>query len=64
MALDLSSQEQEILQRIVREYYMNLRQEIRKTDSSVFKASLKEEEALVEKLLAKLARNSLAAVEK
>jgi hypothetical protein len=60
MTLELSSQDQEILQRIVRQYYMNLRHEIRKTDSSFFKQSLKEEEALVENLLAKLSAEAVA----
>lgn len=58
MAFDLSPQEHDLLQRIVQQYYMNLRQEIRKTDSSIFKQGLKEEEELVEKLLAKLAHSS------
>jgi hypothetical protein len=54
MMLDLSSQELELLQRIVRQYYMSLREEIYHTESSAFKKNLKDEEAQLDRLLEKL----------
>jgi hypothetical protein len=54
MMLELSSEELALLQRIVRQYYMNLRAEIYHTDSSIFKDTLKEEEAQIQRLLEKL----------
>jgi hypothetical protein len=54
MILELSPQELALLQRIVRQYYMTLRQEIYHTESSVFKKDLKDEESELEHLLEKL----------
>lgn len=54
MKLDLSSEELALLQRIVRQYYMELRAEIYHTDSSQFKQKLKNEEVQLERLLKKL----------
>jgi len=54
MTLALSRFELELLQRIVRQYYMNLRAEIYHTDSSDFKKGLKHEEFLLLRLLEKL----------
>ncbi len=51
--LELSPEEYALLQRIVRQYYMTLRQEIYHTESSVFKKDLKDEEAELERLLEK-----------
>ncbi|MDZ7289073.1 MAG: hypothetical protein ONB44_15420 [candidate division KSB1 bacterium] len=55
MKLDLSPQELELLQRILQQYYMNLRAEIYRTESSTFKKGLKEEEAQLQRLLEKMA---------
>ena len=54
LMLELASEEMVLLQRIVRQYYMNLRAEIYHTDSSIFKDKLKEEEAQIQRLLEKL----------
>ncbi len=54
MLLELTPQELAAVQRIVRQYYMDLRAEIYRTDSSIFKDGLKEEEAELEKLMRKL----------
>lgn len=54
MIITLSPQEVELLQRIVRQYYMELRDEIYRTESSQFKQGLKSEEAQLERLLEKL----------
>lgn len=54
MMLELSPQELAAIQRIVRQYFMNLRGEIYRTDSSIFKEGLKEEEAELQRLLRKL----------
>ena len=54
MIITLSPHEVELLQRIVRQYYMELRAEIYHTDSSHFKEGLKIEEAQLERLLEKL----------
>jgi len=54
MMFELSSEELALLQRIVRQYYMNLRAEIYHTDSSIFKDTLKDEEAQIQRLLEKL----------
>jgi hypothetical protein len=51
MMLEVSSQDLALVQRIVRQYYMNLRAEIYHTDSSTFKEKLKEEEAQIQRLL-------------
>jgi hypothetical protein len=53
MMLELSPQEYALLQRITRQYYMTLRQEIYHTESSVFKKDLKDEESELEHLLEK-----------
>ena len=54
MQLSLSEQETELLTRIVDQYYSTLREEIYKTEGYEFKNNLKEEEALIKTLLAKL----------
>jgi Ser/Thr protein kinase RdoA (MazF antagonist) len=54
MMLNFTSQELELLQRIVRQYYMNLRSEIYHTEASAFKMGLKDEEAQLQRLLEKL----------
>ncbi|NUM77484.1 hypothetical protein HUU40_24245 [candidate division KSB1 bacterium] len=54
MKLDFSAEEVEQLQRIVRQYFMNLRAEIYHTDSSIFKDGLKHEQAQLQTLLEKL----------
>ena len=54
MMLEISSEELSLLQRIVRQYYMNLRAEIYHTDSSIFKDKLKDEDAQIQRLLEKL----------
>jgi hypothetical protein len=59
MILNLSPQELDLLQRIVRQYYMDLRAEIYHTESSVFKKSLKNEEALLQRLLEKIEGESV-----
>lgn len=63
MILHISSHDLELLQRIVRQYYMNLRAEIYHTDSSTFKHSLKSEEAQIERLLEKLASPTIQPLE-
>lgn len=59
MMLEFSSEELALLQRIVRQYYMNLRAEIYHTDSSAFKEKLKAEELQVQRLLQKLEYEAL-----
>lgn len=54
MKLEMSVSELALLQRIVRQYYMNLREEIYHTDSSLFKDNLKLEKAEIEALLSRL----------
>lgn len=54
MKLEFSAEELAHMQRIVRQYYMNLRAEIYHTDSSIFKDGLKQEEAQIKALLHKI----------
>ncbi len=54
MMLEFSPQELVLLQRVARQYYMTLREEIYHTESSAFKKNLKDEEVLLERLLEKL----------
>jgi hypothetical protein len=54
MQLALDVREKELLQRIVEEYYSNLREEIYKTEGAAFKDQLKEEEGMVQGLLARI----------
>lgn len=54
MRFDFSVEELALLQRIVQQYYMNLRAEIYHTDSSLFKDTLKAEEAQIQRLLKKI----------
>lgn len=54
MRFDFSVEELALLQRIVQQYYMNLRAEIYHTDSSLFKDTLKAEEAQIQRLLEKI----------
>jgi hypothetical protein len=54
MTIDLSAVEHELLRRIVRQYYMNLRAEIYRTEASGFKKGLKDEEAQLQRLLEKI----------
>ncbi len=61
MILEMSVSELELLQRIVRQYYMNLREEIYHTDSSLFKDDLKTEKAEIEALLGKIEAATRAA---
>ncbi len=58
MMLEFSSEELALLQRLVRQYYMNLRAEIYHTDSSIYKDTLKEE-AQIQHLLEKLKHESV-----
>ncbi len=44
MRLDFSIEELALLQRIVRQYYMTLREEIYHTESASFKKNLKDKE--------------------
>ncbi|MDZ7363281.1 MAG: hypothetical protein ONB46_21560 [candidate division KSB1 bacterium] len=62
MTLNFSSEELALLQRIVQQYYMNLRAEIYHTDSSIFKDALKAEEAQIQRLLEKFEQNSIEQV--
>ncbi len=62
MMLEFSSEELALLQRLVRQYYMNLRAEIYHTDSSVFKDKLKDEEAQIQRLLEKLKHETVEKV--
>lgn len=62
MMLEFSSEELSLLQRIVRQYYMNLRAEIYHTDSSIFKDTLKDEEAQIQRLLEKLKHETVEKV--
>jgi len=59
MTIELKPQEVELIQRIVRQYYMNLRAEIYHTDATLFKKRLKDEEQAVMELLTKLGVNIL-----
>jgi hypothetical protein len=52
--LILTDQEKELLTRVVDQYYSSLREEIYKTEGYEFKQKLKEEEALIQALLARL----------
>ncbi|MCG3154592.1 MAG: hypothetical protein DKINENOH_01186 [bacterium] len=61
MKLEMSMSELELLQRIVRQYYMNLRGEIYHTDSSLFKDDLKLEKAEIEALLGRIEAAARAA---
>jgi hypothetical protein len=63
MILNFTSQELELLQRIVRQYYMNLRSEIYHTEASAFKMSLKDEEAQLQHLLEKIEGETISATE-
>jgi len=54
MVLDLSVQELQLLESVVQQYRTDPRQEICKTDSFAFKENLKQEEQLVEEMLARL----------
>jgi len=62
MMLDFSSEELALVQRLVRQYYMNLRAEIHHTDSSIFKNTLKDEEAQIQRLLEKLKHEAVEKV--
>jgi hypothetical protein len=53
MKPDFSFEELALLERIARQYYMTLRQEIYHTESSVFKKDLKAEETQLNRLLEK-----------
>jgi hypothetical protein len=59
MTIRLPRQDAELLQRIVRQHYLNLRSEIFHTDSSLFKKRLKEEESAVLVLLEKMGVHDL-----
>jgi Ser/Thr protein kinase RdoA (MazF antagonist) len=63
MTFNFTSQELELLQRIVRQYYMNLRSEIYHTEASTFKMGLKDEEAQLQRLLEKIEAEMIPAVE-
>jgi hypothetical protein len=51
---NFTSQELELLQRILRQYYMDLRAEIYHTEGSTFKMGLKDEEVQLQRLLEKI----------
>ena len=63
MMLNFTSQELELLQRIVRQYYMNLRSEIYRTEAAKFKMGLKDEEAQLQRLLEKIEGEMIPAAE-
>ncbi len=63
MILNFTSRELELLQRIVRQYYMNLRSEIYRTEASAFKMGLKDEEAQLQRLLEKIESEMIPAKE-
>jgi hypothetical protein len=52
--LELSSEEQALLLKILKDYRGTLRQEIYRTEASPFKHDLKIEEELLDRLLARL----------
>jgi hypothetical protein len=54
MNLELSKDELEVLKRVLKVYMSDLREEIYKTESHVFKPPLKGEEDIVKNLQAKL----------
>jgi hypothetical protein len=54
MTIELKPEEVELIRRIVRQYYMNLRAEIYHTDATLFKKRLKDEEGAVMGLLEKI----------
>lgn len=54
MNIELTEQEKDLLTDIVEQYFSSLREEIHKTEEYEFKARLKEEEAMVKKILEKL----------
>lgn len=54
MMLELDEADRELLERIVRAYLADLREEVYKTDTSTFKDGLKEEERRVRALLDRL----------
>ncbi|HZQ91529.1 MAG TPA: hypothetical protein VFA60_07035 [Terriglobales bacterium] len=54
MQLELSSEEQALLLRILKDYRGTLRQEIYRTEAGPFKHDLKLEEELLERLVARL----------
>jgi hypothetical protein len=62
MMLNFTSQELGLLQRIARQYYMNLRSEIYRTEASAFKMGLKDEEAQLQRLLEKIEGEMIPAV--
>ena len=63
MVLNFTSQELALLQRIVRQYYMNLRSEIYHTEALQFKMASKDEEAQLQRLLEKFEGETIPAVE-
>ena len=52
--LNLTDEEQELLTRVLDQYYSSLREEIYKTEGYDFKQKLKAEEASIKDLLARL----------
>lgn len=60
MQIDLSSEERTVLAELLRRNYQELREEIRKTDDSRFKAHLRTKERLIESLLAKFEPGGVA----
>ncbi len=61
MMLNFTPQELELLQRIVRHYYMDLRAEIYHTEASEFKRGLKDEKAQLQRLLEKIEGEMISA---
>ena len=53
-AFDLNEQEREVLRGVLEEYVSDLRMEISNTDSQDFRDELKEREALLKGILARL----------
>ena len=60
MQLELSREEKELLLNLLEEDYLELRAEIRKTESHEFKETLRSKEQLMEGLLQKLSNRAFA----
>jgi hypothetical protein len=63
MMLNFSSEELALLQRIVQQYYMTLREEIYHTEAAGFKKSLKDEETQIQRLLEKIGSGLIEPIE-
>ncbi|MEW6207938.1 MAG: hypothetical protein AB1631_06195 [Acidobacteriota bacterium] len=59
MNIELTPEEKDLLTSIVDQYFSSLREEIYKTEEYEFKTRLKEEEAMVKKILEKLGASEI-----